>query len=198
MPMSKQIMVRVLYLLLVGGCLLAVAFLLQDGRLELKDVGVGILALIGTVVGATIAFRLNADRENMRELAAQRMALNRSLFTIARQWNALRLLEKHVEPYKSDFELAFNFPATKPPPYEDLVHRFDDLDFLLGAGEANLLFKLSIEQERFHQVIAALEQRNMLHVQELQPAIAKLGLKAKLIKVRRPGWSGGEAAAAPR
>ena len=153
---------RIVYVALVGTALLSIAFALYEGKLELKDVGTGLVALVGTVVGATLAFRLNAGREHQRDQAAQRAAMNRALFVLARQWNALKLLAREVEPYKTEFDRAFNLPAMKPPPYGDLVHRFEELDFLLGTSDVNTLFRMSIEQERFHQVVAGLEARNDL------------------------------------
>jgi hypothetical protein len=173
---------RLIYGAIVAAALLAIIAALYEGRLELKDVGTGLVALLGTVVGATLAFRLNADREYQREQVAQRAALNRALFTIARQWNALRLLAREAEPYKTLFDRAFNMPAMKPPPYSDLAHSFEELDFLLITGsDVNVLFRLSVEQERFHQVVAALETRNEFYVRDLQPEMARLKLNGRSV-----------------
>lgn len=172
---------RIAYAVLVLAAVLAVGIVLIRDGLELKDLGTGLIALLGTVIGATLAFRLNEDREREREHAAHRAALNSALFVLARQWNAVHLLAQDIEPYTTPFDRAFNFPAAKPPSYKDLVHRFEVLDFLLESDDVNTLFRLSVEQERFHQVIATLDVRNEFYVRELQPEIAKLRLNGKAL-----------------
>jgi len=157
---------------LIGG-----AFYLD--KLELKDVGTGLLALLGTLLGATLAFRLNEDKESKREVVAQRTALNRALFVLARQTNAVRLIARELEPFKTPFDRAFNFPAAKVAPYQDLVHRFEDLEFLLDTSDVNVVMRLTVEQERFHQMLETLRIRNEFYVSEVQPAIARHDLNGK-------------------
>lgn len=153
-------------LALIGG-----AFYLD--KLELKDVGTGLLALLGTLLGATLAFRLNEDKESKKAAAAQRSALNRALFVLARQINAVMLIARELEPFKTPFDRAFNLPAAKVAPYADLVHRFEDLEFLLNTSDVNIIMRLTVEQERFHQMLETLRIRNEFYVRELQPEIAR-------------------------
>jgi hypothetical protein len=134
---------------LIGG-----AFYLD--KLELKDIGTGVLAMLGTLLGATLAFRLNEDKELTKEHIARRAALNRALFVLARQKNAAALIARELEPFKTPFERAFNFPAAKVPPYQDLVHRFEELEFLLDTSDVNTAMRLAVEQERFHQMLESL------------------------------------------
>ena len=157
---------------LIGG-----AFYLE--KLELKDIGTGLLALLGTLLGATLAFRLNEDKESKKEVAAQRSALNRALFVLARQKNAVALIARELEPFKTPFDRAFNFPAAKVAPYEDLIHRFEDLEFLLNTSDVNVVMRLTVEQERFHQMLETLRIRNEFYVRELQPEIARHRLNGK-------------------
>ena len=157
---------------LIGG-----AFYLD--KLELKDIGTGLLALLGTLLGATLAFRLNEDRDSKKEAAAQRSALNRALFVLARQKNAVALISREMEPFKTPFDRAFNFPAAKVAPYEDLVHRFEELEFLLNTSDVNVVMRLTVEQERFHQMLETLRIRNEFYVRELQPEIALRKLNGK-------------------
>ena len=171
----------IIYSTLVLVTILFISFALYENRLELKDLGTGLIALLGTVVGATLAFRLNEDREHEREHAEHRAALNSALFIIARQWNAIHFLSREIEPYTTPFDRAFNFPPSKPPPYKDLTFQFETLDFLLESNEVNTLFRLSVEQESFHQVIASLDVRNEFYVRELQPEMAKLSLSGKSV-----------------
>jgi hypothetical protein len=171
------------YIIIVFAAILLIGYELYTAKLDMKDLGTGLIALLGTVVGATLAFKLNEDREHEREHAAHRIALNRVLFTIARQRNAIRFLSQEIEPYKTSFDRAFNFPATVPPPYKDLIFQFETLDFLLESDNTNCLYRLSVEQERFHQVIESLNIRNEFYVRELQPEMARLKLNNKSIKL---------------
>ncbi|MDO8654553.1 MAG: hypothetical protein Q7R66_20470 [Undibacterium sp.] len=159
---------------LIGG-----AFYLD--KLELKDIGTGLLALLGTLLGATLAFRLNEDKESKKEQAVRRSALNRALFILARQKNAVALIAREMEPFKTPIERAFNFPAAKVPPYQDLVHRFEELEFLLNTPDVNVIMRLTVEQERFHQMLESLRTRNEFYVHELQPEIARHSLNGKEI-----------------
>ncbi len=170
-----------LYSILVLTTIFAIGIAVYTGKLDMKDLGTGLVALLGTVVGATLAFRLNENREHEHEHNAHRTALNRALFVIARQWNAISSLSKEIEPYNTPFDRAFNLPAIKPPPYKDLTFQFETLDFLLDSNEVNTLHRLSVEQERFHQVIASLDIRNEFYLREVQPEIAKLRLNGKSV-----------------
>ncbi len=173
-PFSKAIYSAIVIgsIALIGG-----AFYLE--KLELKDIGTGLLALLGTLLGATLAFRLNEDKESRKEDAARRSALNRALFVLARQKNAVALLAREMEPFKTPFDRAFNFPAAKVPPYEDLVQHFEGLEFLLNTSAVNTIMRLTVEQERFHQMLESLRVRNEFYVRELQPEISRHGLNGK-------------------
>ena len=167
---------KLIYAAIVLGAIAFVGGAIYLDKLELKDVGTGLLALLGTLLGATLAFRLNEDKESKKEKAAQRSALNRALFVLARQKNAGVLIARELEPFKTPFDRAFNFPAAKVAPYEDLVHRFEDLEFLLNTSDVNVVMRLTVEQERFHQMLESLKIRNEFYLRELQPEIARHGL----------------------
>ena len=177
-PFSKAI-----YAAIVIGAIALIGSAFYLDKLELKDIGTGLLALLGTLLGATLAFRLNVDKELKKEDAAHRSALNRALFVLARQKNAVALIAREMEPFKTPFDRAFKFPAAKVPPYEDLVHRFEELEFLLNTSDVNAVIRLTVEQERFHQMLESLRVRNEFYVRELQPEIARHGLNGKEVSV---------------
>ena len=170
---------KVVYSLMVVGAITVLGVALYVEKIETKDVGTGLLALLGTLLGATLAFRLNEDKEARKEQAARRAALNRALFVIARQKNAVTVIARELEPFKTDFERAFNFPPVKVPPYADLMHRFEELEFLLETKDINTILRLTIEQERFHQMLECLRTRNEFYVNELQKEIARLHLNGR-------------------
>jgi hypothetical protein len=173
-------------------CAAVVGAGVYSGVIATKELATSLLALLGTFLGATLAFRLNEDRESTKEQAARRLALNRALFVLARQQNAVQLISRELEPFQSDFERAFNFPAATAPPYTDLVHRFEDLEFLLETPEMNVLMRLTVEQERFHQVLESLRIRNSVYVEEVQPELAKHGFNGKTVSAEQVARAMGE------
>ena len=175
----KNMYSRATYGAIVLLAITAIGVALYLGKIEIKDLGTGMRALRGTLMGATLAFRLNEDKEAKKEHAAQRVALNRALFVLGRQRNAVALIARALEPFKTPFDRAFNFPAAKVPPYADLIHHFDELEFLLNSPDVNTLFRLTVEQERFHQVLESLLARNDFYLREVQPEIAKHQLNGK-------------------
>ena len=172
---------RTTYAIVVLAALAILALALLSDKVELKDIGTGLLAMLGTLLGATLAFRLNEDKEHAKEHARRRAALNRALFTLARQKNAVALIARELAPYQTDFDRAFNFPAAKVPPYADLVQRIDDLEFLVEVSDVNVLLKLTVEEERFHQLLESLRVRNEFYVRELQPEISRHKLNGRSV-----------------
>ncbi len=162
---------------------LAVISFIYAGIIGAKEIGTTCLAMVGTFVGALLAFRLNESRENAKLEKERKAALNNALFIIFRQHNAIGCLARELGTYQSEFERAFVCPAIRPPLYLDLVHDFEALGFLLEAADPNLLMRISIEQEGFHQTIESLNERNKFYVDEVQPLIAKHQLNGRTVTV---------------
>jgi hypothetical protein len=157
--------------------LITISWLVASGRVGTKEIGAAFLAMVGTLVGALLAFRLQEDREELKIERQLKAALDHALFVAARQFNALRVLwERDLAPFVTEFDRAFNLPALRPPPYADLVHDLEGLHSLLDIADPNILMRLLVEQETFHQVFRALELRNNFYIEEIQPAIAALRL----------------------
>lgn len=144
-----------------------------------KEVSVALLASLGTFLGALFAFRLNEQKDNTKTLSEQRAALNRSLFILARQRNAVNSFAKFLQPYNSEIERGLLLPAHKPPQYESLRQNFEAIEFLLEHNQANLLMRLAIEDERFHQTFESIRIRNDFYVAEVLPELARNRLQGK-------------------
>jgi hypothetical protein len=141
-----------------------------------------LMSVFGTFFGATFAFRLNEDKEARKLNDARKDSLNRALFVIMRQVNAVHNLRKDYEAKTNTFERAFNIPALKPPAYDDLVFNFIELDFILTSKEPNILMELSIEQERFQQALECVRIRNEFYVEQIQPKLASLALNGTIVR----------------
>lgn len=172
---------RFLYSALVLLASIAVIAFAQLGSIGEKEVAGALLALLATFVGALFAFRLNEEKDKKSLLKAQKTALNRALFILLRQYNALATITKQLAPFSTEIDRAFNLPANKPPPYVDLTHDFDNLEFLLETEHANVLMQLTIEQEYFHQALESIRIRNEFYVHEIQPALARLKMQSRMV-----------------
>ena len=76
-----------------------------------KEVAGTLLALFGTFLGALFAFRLNQEKERQLLLQDRKAALNRALFVLHRQYNAICTYQKHLATYTSPIERALMLPA---------------------------------------------------------------------------------------
>jgi hypothetical protein len=176
----RSFLVRSVYAVVAVGAIGIIAVALFQGEIGGKDLATAILALLGTFLGATLAFRLNQDKEDRKLEANRREAINRALFVLARQANAVHQLKTEYDLIGEMIPRAINLPAIKPPNYTDLIHSFVDLEFLLEGDEPDLLFRLTIEQERFHQMIESIRIRNEFYVGEFQPKIAEFDLNGRV------------------
>lgn len=165
--------------LLTAAAIIAVLFFV--GEVAARDLAVPLVSIFGTFFGATFAFRLNEEKETRKVRESRRETLNRALFILIRQANAIHQMTTEFEKYPSPFEKAFNLPALKPPPYDDLKHNLSDLEFLLESSTPGLLMEIAIEQERFHQALDSMNIRNTFYVGEVQPALEKLAINGKQV-----------------
>jgi hypothetical protein len=169
------------YALLTAAVLAAVGWFRFDHTLDNKDLGTGLLALLGTFAGALLAFRLEESRERAKQIAAQKAALNRALLVLGYHHNEIRTYCDLISPYQLDIELAFNFPASEPPDHSHLRQHPDELNFLLDSSDPQVLFDLIIEQNRFDQAMQAIHTRNVFYVEQVQPAFARAGLNNRRV-----------------
>ncbi len=139
--------------------------------------------LLSAFIGAYLAFALNDRREAAKKSRENKAAMNRSLFVLARQSNAVENYKRLMAEYKSSEERAFSMPAFTPPSYAELSHDFDGLAFLLESSEPQLMMELSIEQERFEQTIKAIQTRNDFYVSEIQPAMTHKNLMERMLHI---------------
>lgn len=167
---------------LVIACI-CIGIILISYKLEIlttKDLTGPILTLLGTFTGALFAFRLNQYKEDQKLHLIRQEALNRTIFSLIRQVNAIKQLKRDFESYDTPFSRAFNLPALKPPDYKSIAFNITELDFLLDTDDPNILFRISIEFERFQQAIESVNLRCNFHINEYQPKLDEIGLNGKI------------------
>lgn len=136
-------------------------------------------SFLSTFLGATYAFRLNSKKDKEKEDERRQSALQLALFILARQDNAIRTVWKQIKDWDGRKDAFFNMPPIVTPLYEDLKQNFSEISFLLETDSPNVLFKLSIEQERFSQTIIAINERAKFHFEDFQPKVADTGIGGK-------------------
>lgn len=170
---------RYFYAILVVIISIAVICFAISGAIGDREVAGALMALLATFIGALFAFRLNEDKDKKKILKAQKAALNRALFVLLRQYAAVALFSKFLEPFETVIDRAINLPAHQLPPYTGLTQDVEALEFLLETDHANVLMRLTVEQECFYQALESVRLRNRFYVDEVQHGIALLGISGK-------------------
>lgn len=126
--------------------------------------------LVGTFLGAALAFAANVAQEQTKRKREAREALHRAVYVLIVQHNEISNYMLTWQGYKTLIDMAFNLPSFQPSDKFDFRQNIDSLAFLLrGDSEGrNLLFKLTVEQQRFDVCLQAICQRNEFYVNNVQ------------------------------
>lgn len=180
---------RVSGIVLVIVCGMVIAHLFLTDELKVMHFGNLVLSLVGTFVGAWLAFardrakdKLDQSRKRIERQESidekRRNAINRALFVLGGQQNEINQLFHLLAPYVAVQHRQFRTPAFESP--GGIISRtpqvFDDLLFLVDLRRADLLFDLMMEQSRFDSAILIYNQRMAYHINVLQPAFEKAGV----------------------
>ncbi len=127
-------------------------------------------AITGTFLGAFLAFRFNAKKQEQLKTLEEVQGLRSALFTLILQLNLIGNVCRNLEVQKD----ATNRYLLKPAKLGD-YHQFkrveiSSLEFLLKT-DPNKLMELSITQDRFDTAVEVMADRLEFHRDELQPAI---------------------------
>jgi hypothetical protein len=142
----------------------------------LTDIGTAILGGISTLVGAQFAFRLTERKDQEIDLAKRIHALNKANFTVGRQLNGIQYIREEVLPCDTPEKRLFECRAAMPPDYSDLRVDFESLSILLDSPDPDLLLRLSVAQDGFHQTMRAITLRAQYFVDQFQPAVMASGI----------------------
>lgn len=182
--------------LIYGAIFLSILALLLFGwttkRLTEGHLITGAISIVGTFLGALFAFRLNQSKEDQAHERENKAALNRALFVLSRQENAVTVLKRDYDKFQIPEVRAVNLPARKPPLYTDVRQDMASLEFLIERNYGDLLFRLLVEDERFHQVLSAIETRNDFYVHEFQVAMEREGLNDQQVNTQQLATQLGE------
>lgn len=172
---AKYVRTRINEMLFITAFLVILWFSVLQG-LSAKDIGTVVLTGISTLIGALYAFRLTERKEKNDERANRIHALNKAIFLIGRQLNAVQSIRNEIAPYSTPDKRLFGCKAAMPPDYSDLRVDFESLSFLLESADPDLLFRLSVEQDGFYVTMRAISLRAQYYVDQFQPAWVASGI----------------------
>lgn len=155
---------------------MVVLWLFVPKGISAKDIGTLVLTGISTLIGAQYAFRLTERKEKNEEKAKRIHALNKAIFIVGRQLNAVQSIRDEIAPYSTPDKRLFGCKAAMPPDYSDLKIDFESLSFLLDSANPHLLFLLSVEQEGFDVTMRTISLRAQYYIDHFQPAWLASGI----------------------
>lgn len=130
---------------------------------------------LATLIGALVAFGLEAFRRRRLERDLEIRRFKEALFVLLVQRTLLRnLYEQHLRPMKENPVRAFLIRPSLAVP-SNLQLDLLALSFLLSNKEAQLLNGLSVAEAGYRTVLELVEQRNELH-QKFQSRIEELSV----------------------
>lgn len=156
-------------------CYVAIALGALYFGVKFKELISPLLSLVGTFIGALFAFKLTQIKEDEKEHAKRRDAINRTIFLLSVQSNAIWQLREEFNKFSSQFEKAFFIKAIKSPSYDEVKLNLVDLEFILSTSNPQLLLELALEFQRFHQAIVAVNLRSEFYVSKYLPKLAERG-----------------------
>lgn len=130
------------------------------------------LALLGTFLGAAVAFHLERRDRERRERRRQVESGRRAQLALVSQLDLLvNMDEKLVKNYTNDDKAWWTMP---PVPFfpEHIPIDFASLDFLLGPASMQLLHDLVLAQFSLSQALSALKYRSDLLLEARSRAAA--------------------------
>lgn len=145
-----------------------------------------LLSISSVLVGALLAFKVDAKNKERDQYRSDAKALSDALFALGRMGNAVAVMKKSMRPYlHSDFQLAFAMPALRNVNYGDLSFDYSALSFLLSSSDKSLLLELSTQKDRFEQVLGAAKIRNKYYIEDYQDIYEKKSLDGRHLTAKQ-------------
>jgi len=137
-----------------------------------------LLTLVGTFVGATLAFLSQLALRRKEEKKGELLAAHRILFCLLQQTNTIVLIQQdHVVPHSRSPVKFIEIPATSQFDLSKNLFDFASFGFLLKSRKGReIMYDLYMAQESYVETLRMVNERSRLHRELLQPKMAELGL----------------------
>ena len=144
--------------------------------LDTKTIAGTVATLVAAFAGAYFAYKFNADREAKRKEEIDLASANRAIFTLIRAYNYIAGFNKQfIKPYKNSPEAYVAIQPSLGNSNPDLKLDYDSISFLISERKAEILTELTEFEELFAIFIEAVETRNHIHLNSVQPAMENAG-----------------------
>lgn len=125
------------------------------------DIIDALATLIAAFAGAWFAFLYQNRQKQSQERKENISAGNRALATLLQQANTLKLYQKDIiDPRRDDPGMHIAIQPTLPYREDALAFDIQSLDFLLAPKYAEVVFELIVEEERYREVLKAINARS--------------------------------------
>lgn len=139
-----------------------------------------LLTLVGTFVGAMLAFFSQIALRKKEEKKAELLAAHQILFCLIQQLNTLVLFQREwVAPRKKSPVQFIEIPAASEFDLSKNLFDFTSFGFLLKSrGGRQIMYDLNLAQESYIETLRAINERSRMHRELLQPKLAGNGIGA--------------------
>jgi hypothetical protein len=146
--------------------------------IKINDVITAASTLLAAFMGAWFAYRLQDNAKEREHRKANINAANKALFTVFQQINSLRIFQMDfIDPHRGQPGIFISMSPVMQEDHKDIRYDLDSLNFLLSTKHKQLVLDLFIEQQRFEAAIKSINYRSELHIQQVQPALSRAGIK---------------------
>jgi hypothetical protein len=168
------------FALVVAGTFVAGSLMAALGRAEfdyIKTFFPAIVTLIGTYLGANLAFQFNRRKDAERDLSDHQIAANRAVFAYARQIGELLTIRNNlIDPVRSD-PLAFLKMQAHTLERQLPCIDFDSLAFVLSTPHAaDVLGQMALAEEMGKTALEMLLDRSR-QVMDVSAELARADLQ---------------------
>lgn len=140
--------------------------------------GDALAALMGAMVGAYFAFKLERVARKNEAVDGNVTEGNLALFNLCQMWNVLRQYQKDaIHDWRERPDAWLNMPVSLPDPGESLEFDTAKLAFLFHSSDANILNEVALQGRRFRYATALVARRNELLLAQVYPALSGAGIQ---------------------
>jgi hypothetical protein len=137
-----------------------------------------LLTLLGTFIGAMLAFLSQLALRRREEKKAELLAAHRILFCLFQQLNTLVLYQRESVAPRSKSPVKFiEIPAASEFDVSKNLFDFASFGFLLKSSAGRqIMYDLYLAQECYVETLRTINERSRMHRELLQPKLADSGI----------------------
>ena len=138
-----------------------------------------LLTLMGTFIGAMLAFLTQIYLRSREERKAEQLAAHRILFCLFQQMNTIVLFQReNIAPRKNSPVQFLEIPAVLDYDLSTNLFDFESFGFLLKSDDGRrIMYDLHLAQECYVAALRGINERSRMHKDLLQPKLAEIGFQ---------------------